>query len=192
MPTRLGGRSLRSVLLVVFVLCVISAGTAAAIEVGDPAPDFRLSDIDGLEHTLAGYSSHPVLLMFFACDADVSIALAPLVQSDIYEPYDARGLRTLGIESQGSTLEQMIRFRDETGVRFPLLMDGQSVQSDYDLPVSSFVLIDADGVARYIGRGPGTEAYDRTALTSAIEESLRETNETKEATWGLIKSLYSD
>ncbi len=190
MSQRFGIESVQRMLLAT-LLCALPFGIAGAIGIGETAPDFTLTDLDGQDHTLSAYTS-PVLLMFFSCDADVSIALAPLVQGDIYEPYSEKGLRVLGIECHGSTLEQAARFRNETGARYPLLLDGQSTQSDYDVPVSSFVLVDGSGKVRYVGLGPGDDAYDPSAILSTNDDILRETNARKEATWGLIKSLYSD
>ena len=187
----LGLQSVTSVLLGL-LLVGLAPGSALAIEVGEEAPDFSLTDLDGLEHTLSGYSSHPVLLMFLACDTDVSHALAPLVQIDLQEVYASEDFRVLGIESGGGSLEEVTQFRNVTGVHFPLLLDGAETRLVYDVPATSFVLVDGSSVVRYLSLGPGQEAYDPQALRSAIDEILRESNETNEATWGLIKSLYSD
>ena len=174
------------------LLAALGATGSPAIEVGDTAPEFHLADLDGLVHSLSGYAPNPVLLHFLECDAQTSIALAPLVQSDIYEVYVPDGLRMLGIECSGGGHEQVGNFRNQTGVRFPLLLNGEAAREEYELEAPSFVLVGGGGTVRYVSAGAGIDAYDRGSLSNAIEESLRESNDTKEATWGLIKSLYSD
>lgn len=178
--------------LAVFLTFLLLPGFAMGIEVGEEAPDFALTDMEGHDHSLSGYSSQPVLLMFLSCGEGSSRAIAPLVQDDIYSVYSSQGLNVLGIDCQSSTMEQITHFRNETNVRFPLLMDGEVVQTAYDVPVSSFVLVDGGGTVRYVSCGPGGQAYDRQGLTSTVELILREVNSSKIATWGTIKGLYSD
>ena len=184
--------SLVTCLLLVALGSALGPGPAHAIQVGQAAPDFTLTDCEGRDHSLSGYSSYAVLLMFLSCSEAASIALAPLLDNDLHVPYSSQGLRVLGIDCQSGTLEEINRFQNQTGVRFPLLMYGETVLTRYELPVVSFVLIDGGGAVRYVSEGSGGDAYDRDALISAVEKTLREENATKEATWGLIKGLYSD
>jgi peroxiredoxin len=163
-----------------------------AIEVGDEAPDFALADLDGLTHTLSGYTTNPVLLMFLGCDSEVSLAVAPLVQHDFYNVFAGRGLRILGIECEGNNHEALTRFRNETGVGFPLLLDGEETMAAYELPISSFVVVDGSGIVRYVAPGPSHNAYDQGAMAEVIDQILREVNAQNEHTWGQIKSLYTD
>ncbi|MBD3160741.1 MAG: redoxin domain-containing protein [Candidatus Eisenbacteria bacterium] len=189
--TRCSPSPIRIVLLA--LLCAgLGVSGAAAIDVGDPAPEFLLVDLDGLQHSPSGYTPNPVLLMFFESGTSVSNALGPAVQNEVYDPYVGDGLRILGIECTGKPHEHVDHFRNQSGILFPLLLDGESVQDEYGLPTPSFVLIGGGGTVRYVSEGTGVNAYDRDRLTGAIEESLRESNETKRSTWGLIKSLYTD
>jgi len=71
-------------------------------------------------------------------------------------------------------------------------MDGGTVQAIYGVEVLSLVLLDGSGTVRYVSSGQGGQAYDRDGLVSVVELILSEANTSKEATWGLIKGLYSD
>ena len=180
-------------LAVVALLGISLPGFALAIEVGDHAPDFTLTDIqEGVDHSLSFYSSHPVLLVFLSCTEGTSRAVAPLVQTDLLDVYSSDGLVVLGIECLGGTNEQMNQFWHETSVDFPLLMDGGTVQVTYDIQVLGLVLVDGGGTVRYVSSGQGGQAYNRDTLVSKVEQTLTDTNSSKEATWGLIKGLYSD
>ncbi|MFB3908097.1 MAG: redoxin domain-containing protein [Candidatus Eisenbacteria bacterium] len=178
-------------LIVSLWLGAAAGSTAFAIEVGDHAPDFTLSDLSGMYHTLSGYSSHPVLLMFLECDGATSISTAPLVQNDFFYPYVSRGLFVLGLDTAGCDSEALTQFQYQTSVDFPLLSNAGSTASAYGLVAPSFVILDGGGTVRYVGRGPGTGGYDPSTMRGVVEQCLREANNTKTATWGLIKSLYS-
>ncbi len=176
--------------LLAAALTAITSTGAGAIDVGDRAPDFALRDLDGVTHSISGYASHPILLMFLECDRAVSSSIAPLVQTDLYDAFLGQGLVVLGLDCGGCDIDGVANFRDQTGVEFPLLREAASTQAAYDVEIDSFVLVDGSGVVRAIFRGPGVNAYDAPALRSAIEQILREANNTKAATWGMIKSLY--
>jgi peroxiredoxin len=165
-------------------------GLARAIEVGESAPDFTLTDLQEIPHSLSTCSSNAVLLMFFSCTEGSSRAVAPLVQVDLYDEYTRDELTILGIDCLGGTAEQMSQFWHETRVEFPLLMDGGMTQAIYGIEVLGLVVIDSGGTVRYVSSGQGGQAYDRESLVGIVDLILSEANSSKEATWGLIKGLY--
>jgi peroxiredoxin len=176
--------------IALFVLAFAAPG-ARAIDVGDLAPNFTLRDLDGTDHTLSSYRPYPVLLMFIECDASASTSLAPLVESEIYAVYAGQELTVLGLDSRGCSLAELENFRNQTGVEFPLLRDADSTLGSYGVPEDSFVLIDGSGIVRYLSLGPGTASYNVSELSTAIDQLLRDANQTRTATWGVIKSLYN-
>jgi peroxiredoxin Q/BCP len=56
-------RSFFRTLLLGWALC--TAAGAAALEVGDPAPDFSLSGSDGKQHRLSDYRGRHVVIAWF-------------------------------------------------------------------------------------------------------------------------------
>lgn len=167
------------------------APSAWAVGVGDIAPGFTLTDLDGTSHSLSAYRPHPVLLMFLECDAAASASLAPLVESEIYSVYAGQELMVLGLETRGCSLDALENFRNQTGVEFPILRNAESTLGSYGVTEDSFVLVDGTGIVRYLSLGPGTSSYDSGALRTAIEQLLRDANQSKTATWGAIKGLYN-
>lgn len=172
-------------LLVVALLAVGLAGTAvpraAGVGIGDIAPDFQLMDIDGESHVLSSCVT-PVLMMFFEHDDATALSLAPQVQMNFYDP--RKSLLLFGIETSGCSRTDLSDFQSRTGVLFPLLLNGGSVLSEYGIPQGSFVLVDADGIVRYVGE------YDEQALQRAVDEALQDAASTKVTTWGLIRNIY--
>lgn len=189
-PNRTNGTT-RAWAMALGILLCLTPVLARAIEVGDYAPAFSLVDLNGDRHSLNGYQSHPVLLMFLECDAAVSINQAPLVENNIYEIYREDGVQVLGLECRNADRMSLENFRDQTGVEFPLLRDAASTQNDYGVPIGSFVLIDGYGVVRYVSLGPDFSAYDPSALRQAIGQVLQEAANTEVKTWGMIKALYN-
>ncbi|MCB2198704.1 redoxin domain-containing protein [bacterium] len=57
-------RSIGSILSVVLLLA-IAVLPAQAVEVGETAPEFTLSDTDGMSHSLSDYRGTVVYIMFF-------------------------------------------------------------------------------------------------------------------------------
>jgi peroxiredoxin len=50
--------------LVLAGLMIVLASPVFALSVGDPAPDFTLTDTEGVEHTLSEYQGKVVFLSF--------------------------------------------------------------------------------------------------------------------------------
>lgn len=172
------------------LLMAAIAVPAIAISVGDTAPNFTLYDLEGMPHQLTAFATHPVLLFFLDCQGDASKSIASQIQSSIYDSYASRGLYLRGIECARGNASALGRFRTEAGVQFPLLLNGEGTLDVYDIPVNSIVLVNGEGTVSYIGLGPGVGAYNEAPLRAAVEEALREANDTKTITWGLIRSLY--
>ncbi len=59
-------RKINKISLFLLVL-ILLAGQGYALQVGDPAPDFTLMDIDGFEYTLSDHAGKVVFLNFMGC-----------------------------------------------------------------------------------------------------------------------------
>jgi peroxiredoxin len=130
------------------VLETLGGQSAAAPVVGAPAPDFTLTDLEGVSYTLTELQGHAVLLNFWATWCYPCREEMPLLDS-AQARYTQAGLIVLGIDADESA-EHVAEFRDELDVTFPLLLDpGGDVQQLYRIrgyPTTFFV--DAEGVIR--------------------------------------------
>lgn len=167
---------------------------AFAIQVGDSAPDFTLYDLDGQAHTLSDGSGSVVLLYFLGGNSlggssNVCVSTAEDIE-DRFQQNAHDGLVILGIDCWNDSADKLEVFRGETGVTFPLLANGMRTAEDYQVPYHSFVLVDSKGIVRYVSEGPDASAYDPDALESAIRRVMEDANAIRDATWGVIKSLY--
>ncbi|MEX1173210.1 MAG: redoxin domain-containing protein [Chloroflexota bacterium] len=137
-------------------------------QVGRPAPDFRLEDLDGRPTTLSDLLGRPVVVNFWASWCIPCRDEAPLL-ADAQRRYAASGLRVLGVVFQddaGSARAFMERF----ALRYPGLLDpGGRTAIDYGvLGIPMTFMIGRDGTIRRVFLGP--MAVD--VLRSAVEEIL--------------------
>jgi peroxiredoxin len=64
---------MRQLLAVLFLVTFYSIGYAQEkainkLNIGDPAPDFKLPGIDGKSHSLEEYSQYPLFVVIFTCN----------------------------------------------------------------------------------------------------------------------------
>ena len=129
------------------------------LALGDPAPDFSLSGVDGKTHRLADFSASPVLCVIFMCNH------CPYVRATIdriialQRDYSGDGVQVVGINSNETvnhpedSLEHMIRWAKEKRFNFPYLRDEtQAVARAYGAQRTPHIfLFGRDRRLRYTG-----------------------------------------
>jgi len=127
------------------------------VRVGDPAPDFTLSDTEGAPVHLADLRGKPALLVFypFAFSGTCTGELCEL--RDNIARFETAGVTLLGISCD--PMFTLRAFREQEGYGFELLSDfwpHGEVASRYGvfddargLAVRGSFLLDADGVVRW-------------------------------------------
>lgn len=109
-----------------------TAATPAAAAVGDKAPDFKLTDTAGVEHTLAQYLADGkiVVLEWFNPDCPFIIKhhKTNRTMEETYATLKHKGVVWLAVNSgaagkQGAGLERNRKAHEEYGMTFPVLMD---------------------------------------------------------------------
>lgn len=119
----------------------------------DPAPDFKLTALDGKPLTLAALQGKVILLNFWAtwcgpCRAEVPDLIA------LQERYKDR-LQIIGLNVDDDDAAEIQKYVDETGINYPVAMTSNDVRIQYGgipaLP-TSFVL-DTEGrvVQKHVG-----------------------------------------
>jgi peroxiredoxin len=163
-------------------LCVVAAGLAVAapvdlktLEIGAPAPDFKLPGVDGRTYTLADFADAKVLAVVFTCNhcptaqayedrlikmhadyKDRGVALVAI------SPNDAEAVRLdeLGYTDLGDSLDDMkIRAKDRK-FTFPYLYDGETQKTSAAfgaLATPHVFIFDRERKLRYVGRVDDSE-----------------------------------
>ena len=147
-----------------------SSKTEPRPEVGYPAPDFALTDLDGNTVRLSELRGQPVFINFWATWCPPCREEMPEIQK-VYEE-KGKKVKFLAIDLSGTekSTESVRRFLSSNGYTFPVLLDQDgSVAQRYlvrAIPTSFF--IDAQGVVSYKHTGPMT----RAAMEQVIRKIL--------------------
>ncbi len=159
-----------TVLLIIPLAASIHAANVKTLEVGSPAPDFKLPGVDGKTYSLADFKDAKLLLVLFTCNhcptSQAYEARIRQIQADYKEkglalvainPNDAGSVRLdeLGYTDLSDSFEEMkIRAKD-AGFTFPYLYDGETQQTSLAYGVQATphcYLFDAPRKLRYVGR----------------------------------------
>ena len=152
-------RSVASVLLVALFIVVSACGTindelpsyaeTSSVNVGDMAPEFSATTLDGELVRVGGESSVPTLLILFSHTCPDCKNLLTALQREI----DGGKVehRIIAVSRGGSEAE-IGEYRHENRFTFPLVADGQAeVYYKYaTMYVPRCYVIDCDGVVRFV------------------------------------------
>lgn len=138
------------------VVVWLMVGKVSAIDVGDQAPDFTLTDaISGDTISLADYEGKVVLLDFFAtfcyyCINAFDDDLVPLYNQSYADDPKVIFL-SINIWQEGITAEELQTFASNHSVEWPILMGSIStINQDYEVTcLPTIFIIDGDGVIGY-------------------------------------------
>jgi len=99
---------------------------------GQQAPDFRLQDQDGNEHSLADYRGRTVLLYFYPRDNTPGCTVEAQQFRDRLDELKAHGVQVLGVSRD--TVKSHRKFADKESLNFPILADPEhNVLKAYNL-----------------------------------------------------------
>ncbi|WP_088007480.1 thiol-disulfide oxidoreductase ResA [Indiicoccus explosivorum] len=142
---------IRTVLLLIMVSAIgytiYSNATAEknVLEVGEKAPEFVLTDLEGNEHRLSEYKGEGVFLNFWGTWCKPCAREMPAINSQ-YEVYKDQGVNVLAVNIDQSEFEVQ-SYADRYGLNFPIAIDeAKSVMEAYSVvPLPTTVLISPDG-----------------------------------------------
>lgn len=157
------------VLLAAVVYSVYSAATKderAVLQVGDKAPDFTLTDLNGQQHQLSEYKGKGVVLNFWGTWCKPCKKEMPALDAQ-YKQFHDQGVELLAINIAESTyaVENFVSRYDLT---FPVAIDDKkSVMRAYNIdPLPTTILVDATGHIANIITGEMTEADIQNYMTT--------------------------
>ncbi|MBI5102080.1 MAG: TlpA family protein disulfide reductase [Nitrospirae bacterium] len=110
------------VLIILMVMMQLSVpGPASALQPGESAPEFSLTDLSGKLHGLADYRGKVVIVNFWASWCPECILEMPSLNA-LYEKNRNNGLVVLGITSDRKK-ETVLEVLKRTPVTYPILPD---------------------------------------------------------------------
>lgn len=156
-----------------------------AVEPGQAAPDFKIKDTDGKEHSLADSlkAGHLVVLQWFNPDC-------PFVQkhytdaktfNDLYAKYNAKGVDFYAVNSgapgnEGSGIKRNAEAKKTWNIPYAILLDetGETGRAYNAKNTPLMVVIGKDGKVAYWGAIDDEPAPGKTGKTNYVAKALDE------------------
>ncbi len=111
----------------------------------EAAPEFTIETLDHGTFILSQQTGKVVFLYFIGYNCPPCIAAAPLVERDIMQVYDPDQITIAGIDIWDGSVGQLANFKIQTGVTFPLGIQGSAIGTMYGATNDYVVLIDKTG-----------------------------------------------
>jgi hypothetical protein len=158
-------QSLQIIILMVF----INGYSSAQVGVGSPAPDFTLNTLNNGQISLSQFFGNVVYLYFlgYNCPPCLAPSGGPSSEFNIWQIYRNFDFQAIGIDCWDGTTSQLDEFRFNTGITYPLCLNGSNVCLDYLAPASFSVVVNQAGQISYMGLG-----LDLQTVTGVIDSLL--------------------
>ena len=129
----------------------------AVLKVGDQAPDFVLTDMNGEQHRLSDYKGQGIFLNFWGTWCKPCAKEMPAMDNQ-YQIYKDQGVQTLAVNIAESDLK-VNSFAKRYDLSFPIAIDrNKSVKESYNIdPLPTTFLINPEGKIVKIIKGEMTE-----------------------------------
>ncbi|WP_106344381.1 thiol-disulfide oxidoreductase ResA [Planifilum fimeticola] len=138
-------RLLMLAMLALIGFALYQTGESEAVEIGQTAPDFELTTLDGKTVRLSEVRGKGVLINFWASWCKPCRDEMPAIQR-VYERHRDKGLEVLGVNiaETGVTVDGFVRHLDLT---FPILLDqNREVTQLYGIgPIPSSIFVSPEG-----------------------------------------------
>lgn len=153
--------------LAALAVLAVSCGSSAALDIGDPAPDFQnIIGIDDKEHSLSEYSDAKLIVLVFTCNhCPVAVAYEDrLVQ--LQADYKDKGVQLVAVNVNNIPADRLERMKEraaQKGFNFPYLYDSsQKMGHDYGATVTPHVFVlDQQRKIAYMGSVDDSQNPDR-------------------------------
>ncbi len=152
------------------------------LQIGEPAPDFRLPATDGKTYALADFAGDPVLVVFFTCNHCPYVTGSDESTRRTAEKFASRGVRFVAINSNSKNTyaeddfpHMVERMREE---KFPWIYlhdETQEAARAYGaLRTPHFYVFDRDRRLIYTGRAVDNPRQADRSKTHELERALEE------------------
>lgn len=157
----------------------------APVKVGEKAPDFKVKDTDGKEHTLSQYTKEGkiVVLEWFnsGCPFVVKHHETFKTMKETSEAFKDKNVVWIAVNSgapgkQGAGLELNQQIKKKWDITYPILLDeAGTVGRAYGAKTTPHMyIIDKEGILRYAGAIDNDNSPARKGSINYVEKGLKE------------------
>ncbi len=160
-------------IIIIGMLLLSSCGPEAAPEIGHPAPDFTLNDLDGNEVSLSDFRGKVVFLNFWAIGCPPCRYEMPAME-EVYQEYKDEDIVIIGVDLDGpmNIVGAYVRdYIEVNGYSWTFVIDstGEVAVSYAVIGIPASFFIDKDGIIRALQTGAMTKALMEIKLAEAME-----------------------
>jgi peroxiredoxin len=153
---------------------------AFTLEIGQPAPDFKLPGVDGKQYSLANFKDAKLLVVVFSCNHCPYVVGSEDRMIRFARDYAPRGVKMVAINSNetvehpGDSFDNMVKRAKEKNFPFPYLRDeSQEVALAYGaLRTPHFYVFDELRKLRYTGRMDDNPKMESAAKTHELRDAV--------------------
>lgn len=146
------------------------------VEVGDPVPDFELTDLDGQTWSKDALLGSVYILQFTASWCSVCRKEMPHLEEQVWQRFRDDGLQLLGVDLD-EPAEKVKGMVEATGITYPVCLDeGGALFADITVPkagVTRNVVVDREGNIAFLTRL--FEEAEFNAMIAAVDTLLNST-----------------
>jgi len=147
--------------------CIMGCSVPVGSQVGDNAPDFTLSTLDGGQIKLSDLKGKPVMLIFWTTGCSACILQMPSLEAAYEELGNDIEFINIDIGESSYNVRETI---DYYGFSLPIALDSdESVSMSYNIRYTpTNVVIDEQGIIHYIRKGAFTNTDEILAILSDL------------------------
>ena len=99
----------------------------------------------------------------------------PSIEKNVHQPFKAqKGFQALGLDIwDGPAADVQRYYVGLTKVSYPILLNGSGVGAQYDVDRGTYMVVDPDGIIRYLSPGSLGHRYDETAIVTTVQTLLQ-------------------
>jgi peroxiredoxin len=103
------------------------------LKIGDPAPHFSATSLDGRSISLASFEGNPVILRFWSTECKFCRADTPIFNR-YFDHYREKGLGVIYINSE-ATVAEVRKFVKDLDIGFPVVAGGGAIAEKYHVKI---------------------------------------------------------
>ncbi len=112
-----------------------SSSGSKRLKIGDNAPAFSITDLQGREYSLDEWQGFPVILRFWDTECKFCRADTPIFNR-YFDQYQKRGLKVLYVATANETRPRVERYITDLDIGFPVALDTDGrMAADYQVTI---------------------------------------------------------